>query len=102
MAGPGKKKKDRSGFRPWYAGMSARLGLDPDPDNPLHFYDWRAAHRAGAKPDRDGHWPSTFKQLGHPALIVDGVDTRTGKPASTALSQTNEIVRKLATHWRGN
>lgn len=66
-------------FRSWYDGHARRLGLDPDPDNPLHYYDYRAAWEAGASPGPDGHWPSQFKLEGHPRLIIDGVDTRTGK-----------------------
>lgn len=67
-------------FRQWYAAQAQRWGLDPNPDDPRHFYDYRAAFRAGAAPDASGHWPSTFKREGHPQLVVDGIDTRTGQP----------------------
>jgi len=66
-------------FKKWYAAVAKQQGLDPDPDNPLHFYDYRAAHRSGAMPDKDGHWPSEFKREGHPRLIVNGVNTKTGE-----------------------
>lgn len=69
-------------FQTWYADRAARLGLDPNPDNPQHFYDYRAAHAAGAEPDQTGHWPSEFKREGHPRMIVDGLNTKTGQPAS--------------------
>lgn len=69
-------------FQKWYAGHATRLGLDPNPDNPLHFYDWRSAYESGATPDVQGHWPSRFKRAGHPNLIVEGIDTRTGRPQS--------------------
>jgi hypothetical protein len=75
------KKHDEGQFRTWYAGHAKRLGLSPDPDEKEHHYDWRAAYRAGATPDSSGHWPSEFKQEGHPNLIIDGVDTRTGERA---------------------
>ena len=72
-------------FQEWYAAWAARTGIDTDPDNPKHMYDYRAAYRAGAIPrisPEDGlyHWPSTFKREGHPNKIVDGIDTRTGLP----------------------
>lgn len=68
-------------FQAWYAMYASRLGINPDPDNPRHFYDWRAAYQAGAAPDSQGHWPSQFKREGHPNLIVNDIDTRTGEPA---------------------
>ena len=66
-------------FQKWYAGQAASLGLDPNPDDVRHYYDWRSAYRAGAKPDASGHWPSQFKLEGHPRMVIGGVDTRTGK-----------------------
>lgn len=70
---------DESRFRAWYARHAKEQGLDPDPDAPEHFYDYRAAFRAGASPDETGHWPSEFKQEGHPRMVVDGVNTKTGE-----------------------
>ncbi len=72
-------------FRAWYGRKATELGLDPNPDDPRHFYDYRAAWRAGADAKvipEDGlpHWPSEFKRPGHPNLVVDGLDTRTGEP----------------------
>ncbi len=67
-------------FQSWYAGHAKQLGIDPNPDDPRHFYDYRAAFRAGSKPDKIGHWPSQFKREGHPNMIVGGVNTKTGKP----------------------
>ncbi len=68
-------------FQGWYSQIAQQLGLNPNPDDPLHQYDYRAAYQTGAKPDASGHWPSTFKKEGHPNLIVGGMDTRTGLPA---------------------
>ena len=67
-------------FQTWYSGISKKTGLNPDPDDPNHFYDYRAAHKAGAMPDKTGHWPSQFKREGHPRMVVDGVNTKTGEP----------------------
>lgn len=72
--------ENESQFRSWYANQSQRFGLSPDPDDPLHYYDWRAAFRSGAEANTEGHWPSIFKREGHPNLVVGGLDTRTGLP----------------------
>lgn len=73
-------------FQRWYAERAQRLGLDPNPDAPEHYYDYRAAFRAGAEPDAQGHWPSEFKRPGHPNLIVDGIGTRTGRPIAPEMA----------------
>ena len=92
--------EDEIRFRMWYDQKSRQLGLDPDPDSPQHFYDYRAAFKAGADAQvipEDGlpHWPSTFKKVGHPNLIVDGRDTRTGEPADPMLAAQGEVARKF-------
>lgn len=90
---------DEAEFGDWYhstalpAAKKAGVELNPNPDDPLHYYDWRGAHRAGAMPDAAGHWPSTFKRLGHPNLIVDGLDTRNGQPATQALVDSSTQAR---------
>ncbi len=94
---PDAEGDDEERFRTWYA--ERRGDLDPDPDSPLQFYDYRAAFRAGAEPQisaADGlpHWPSEYKRLGHPNLIVDGRDTRTGQPATETLQGQSEAARQ--------
>lgn len=78
LAPPGESK-----FQQWYAGHAKRLGLSANPDDARHFYDYRAAFRAGANPDAEGHWPSRFKLPGHPRTIIAGMNTVTGQPAGT-------------------
>jgi hypothetical protein len=73
---------DEASFQKWYRDWANRAGIDPDPDNPLHKYDYRAAFRARAEPKVDPgdglyHWPSEFKADDHPNRYVDGVDTKT-------------------------
>ncbi|KKN45304.1 hypothetical protein LCGC14_0684570 [marine sediment metagenome] len=76
-----KENQQAGGFDKWYAGHASRLRLDPNPDDPQHFYDYRAAYAAGAEPDyKTKHWPSEFKTEGHPRMVVGGVNTKTGKP----------------------
>jgi hypothetical protein len=72
----GQPRVDEAAFQRWYAEMARRFGLDANPDG--QFYDYRAAFAAGAEPDESEHWPSQFKQSGHPNEIVGGFNTRTG------------------------
>jgi len=78
-------------FQEWYASHAKALKLNPNPDDPRHFYNWRAAYTAGAKPDKSGHWPSTFKIEGHPRMIVGGINTKTGR----AVRQEKRAPRKV-------
>ena len=74
---------EESAFQNWYSGIAGSTGLSPQPDDPEHHYDWRAAFRAGATPEPadDGsyHWPSQFKKQTHPNRFINGVDTLTGR-----------------------
>ena len=69
----------RPGFDEWYAGHAKQRGLDPNPDDPRHHYDYRGAYKAGVEPGPDNHWDSRFKTDDHPNRYIDGVDTKTGK-----------------------
>lgn len=76
-------------FKTWYATVAAANNLDPDPFNPLHFYDYQRAYMSGV-PAAKGHLPSQYKKLGHPRLIINGIDTRTGRPADAATIAAND------------
>lgn len=68
------------GFDQWYSDVSKKTGLNANPDDPQHYYDYRSAFRDGVRgPGPDGHWPSKYKLEGHPRMIVDGVNTKTGE-----------------------
>lgn len=72
---------EEQAFQSWYAEKAKIAGIDPDPDNPLHKYDYRGAFKAGIEPGispEDGlyHWPSQFKDDDHPNRFVNGVDTK--------------------------
>lgn len=88
------KRRDDSDFRAFYAAAAKRAGLSADPDDREHFYDYRAAFKAGAGPDSTGHFPSRFKRLGHPNLVVEGRDTRSGKKAGRLLKIRNTLERR--------
>lgn len=89
---------DESAFQEWYGGIAGQLGLNPDPDDPKHKYDYRAAFSAGVTPDEAGHFPSEFKDPDHPNRFVDGIDTITGKPS--ALTRIGK-ARFQATTFKG-
>ena len=72
-------------FQSWFKAHAKKRGLNPDPNADGHHYDYRAAYKAGVGPSPDGHWPSNFKYLGHPDLVVQSdvpgqlVNTKTGE-----------------------
>jgi hypothetical protein len=75
--------KEEQKFQQWYAYWADKAGINPDPDDPKHDYDYRAAYQQGIVPEidpRDGkyHWPSINKDLDHPNRYVGGVDTILG------------------------
>ena len=86
---------DEAKFQAWYADAAKRYDLNPNPDSPEQKYDYRGAFKVNAKPDVTGHWPSDFKQAGHPNEIVGGFNTRTGErvPGTPRLGEA-ELVAK--------
>jgi hypothetical protein len=74
-------------FRSWYKKHADKLGLAPDPDDPLHYYDWRGAY--------------IFKLEGHPNLVINGVDTRTGNPVSPQPQvSAPDLLMQLIDLWK--
>lgn len=75
-----------------YQGIAKELGINPNPDDPNHYYDYRGAYqkygpRFGTGLDEASgeiHFPSEFKREGHPNRFVDGIDTKTGQPAPSS------------------
>jgi hypothetical protein len=43
-------------------------------------YDLRGAFKAGLKPDKNGHWPDTFKKPNHPTFSDESRYAKFGKP----------------------
>ena len=78
------KPQNEQAFQKWYKDIASRVGLAKNPDDPLHFYDYRGAWQAGAgEPGADTHFNSRYKVLGHPNQYVDDMDTRSGLPINT-------------------
>ena len=61
-------------FLSWYSNIAEKSNLSPDPDDPRHYYDYRAAHEAGAGLDERKHLPSEFKHDLHPNRYIIGKD----------------------------
>lgn len=59
-------------FQRTYKEMATKMGLSLDPNDPKHFYDYRALYRETGKlePDETGHFPSKYKLPGHPRKIL--------------------------------
>ena len=79
-------------FQHWndyYSGMSGRQGIDPNPDNPAHLYDYRGQFKAEVPflPDPTDnnflHGDSRFKMPGHSRGVIEQGDgylnTQTGQ-----------------------
>ena len=84
--------QEEGSFKAEFAKVAEDLNLSDNPDDPLHFYDYRGLFKEtgglGVGPQK--HFPSKFKLLGHPNLIVDGKDTRTGEKATPELVAQNK------------
>jgi len=57
-------------FQSWYKQTSKELGLDPDPDSPAHYYDYRGYYKEnGFAPMTKGqHFTDKYKLPGHPTF----------------------------------
>ncbi len=86
---------EEQGFQRDYANYAAQSGLDPNPDDPRHAYNYRAWWRAMQQDperfsprvdpeDQKLHGPSLFKAADHPNRFVNvegrKIDTITGQP----------------------
>ena len=58
-------------FQTDYAVYARTVGVDPNPDDPRHYYDYRGAWKVenGLHPDAEGHLSSRFKLEGNPEDI---------------------------------
>ena len=68
------KPEEDTEFLDWYSGVAEKSNLNPDPDDPRHYYDYRSAFKAGAELDERKHLPSQFKHDLHPNRFVVGKD----------------------------
>ena len=89
------KPQEEQRFREDYAAWAAKAGMDPNPDDPRHFYDYRAAWKAGVLVEGE-HLPSTYKKPGHPRYYIDpNSDAASPIPVPGYLNtKTGELVAK--------
>lgn len=104
-------KREEEAFRTDYSMVAARKGLDPNPDNPEHGYDYRGAWKdtpstskgpVANKPnfgpdEKSGHWPSKHKTKSNPRRVINGTDTKTGRgvgPTKDAIYEDSDWGRK--------
>ena len=66
--------EENAGFSEWYSDIAERSNLSLDPEDPRHYYDYKAAYEAGADLDEGKHLPSRFKHDLHPNRFVIGKD----------------------------
>ena len=76
-------------FLDWYQNWARMIGIDQNPYDPAHRYNYEAAYRMGASPGPTTnqidprfelfHWPSPYKAEDHPNRYVNGMDTITGQ-----------------------
>ena len=74
LAKPLKPSEEDIEFSEWYSSVAERSNLSPDPDDPRHYYDYRAAYKEGASLDERKHLPSEFKHDLHPNRYIIGKD----------------------------
>ena len=82
LAEPFAPEEDDPEFLDWYSNIAKEVNdyypdftLNPDPDSPNHYYDYRAAYESGAVLDERKHLPSEFKHDLHPnRYIIDKKD----------------------------
>ena len=89
-------KKQEDKFQNWYKNVSYELGLDSNPDNPLHAYDYRGFWLENRNKDidytqPDFHFTDTYKKPDHPTFSVE----------SKYADKKYGIDPKTVGHWDG-
>ena len=90
-------KKQEDKFQNWYKNVSYELGLDSNPDNPLHAYDYRGFWLENRNKDidytqPDFHFTDTYKKPDHPTFSVE----------SKYADKKYGIDPKTVGHWDGD
>ena len=95
--------QEEQDFQAWFSGIASMYGYAPDPDDPLHFYDYRAAFRAGVREPEIGqdglpHWPSAFKSDDNPNRVVGGFDTKT-RQRDESVPMARSVEELISLGW---
>jgi len=105
---------DEKKFQAWYARIVKRLNkgikdekdwvISDEPDDWQHYYDYRAAFKAGAEPkydekDKHWHWPSKYKHDLHRNRFIrsDGkwLDTKYDKIVDLRAVEDQKTNREI-------
>ena len=100
---------DEKGFQKWYAEWAKKINkkerrIDPNPNHWKHYYDYRAAFKAGDKPrfdegDKEWHWPSKHKHNLHPNRFIKAegkwLDTKNDKVVDMRVVNEQKVERKI-------
>ena len=72
---------DNKKFLDWWKVAVNMHNYAPDPNDPLHYYDYKSAFESGhSVPESGEHWSSKFKSDLHPNRFVKGKDPSVNKP----------------------
>ena len=87
----------KESFKQWWGKVLKVHNYAKDPDDPRHYYDYRAAFKSGHKiPEKGGHWSSQYKHDLHPNRYIrengKWSDTKYGESAG----QEDVIMQKWA------
>jgi len=67
------------------------MGIDKDPEHPEHYYDYKAAFKAGEPiPKKGEHMSSKYKSPLHPRRFLPGDDPSVNKPEFAMWDTLNE------------
>jgi len=92
MRGMKMSEEDEKQFQFWYKHWAKKTGINPDPDDPKHYYDYRASYMHGFNHEFDKesgeyHWPSKCKHDLHPNRYIkqngEWYDTKRDTSANT-------------------
>ena len=79
-------------FNKWFAERAKNLKLNPNPDDPRHYYDSRGAWKAGYR-STTGHLPDIYKLPGHPSFSDESQYYRPGMRALKIRKQDLEYFQ---------
>jgi hypothetical protein len=100
----GQLENNESDFLSWYGNWATTTGLNSNPYDWRHYYDYRKAYEEGVSPqigtDGEYHWDSKFKHDLHPNRFINigeslWWDSKYGKPVSNKEVTSQKVNRLL-------
>lgn len=87
-------------FQLWYNDIAQRFSLPPDPNDPRHVYDYKAAFEAGrTQVGEKGDLPAEFRTPNHPQRFIR---TESGKWFDTSNDKVMPENTTAMLEWFGN